>query len=106
MFLLGGGVSPRRDFLGGKDFSGGGFSGGRRFLRGEPDFLFWPLKATGGYRVKNTCWIHIKELFNTSSALFTECKNSIPSSRYLRLSTAGYDGNRPFPYYFPIQKMG
>ena len=64
------------------------------------------VKAIGGYRVKNTCWVQIKELFNTSSALFTECKNSIPSSRYLRLSTAGYDGNRPFPYYFPIQKMG
>ena len=27
---------------------------------------------------------------------FTECKNSIPSSRYSRLSTARYGENRPF----------
>ena len=38
----------------------------------------------------------MKELFNTKSALFTECQNSIPSSRYSRLSTAGYRGNRSF----------
>ena len=36
----------------------------------------------------------MKELFNTKQPLFTESENSIPSSSYLRLSTAGYDGNR------------
>ena len=39
----------------------------------------------------------MKELFYTKSTLFTECQNSIPSSRYSRLSTAGYGGNWTFP---------
>ena len=43
---------------------------------------------------------HMKENFNTKSALFTECKNSIPSSRYLRLSTARYGKICPFSVYF------
>ena len=46
----------------------------------------------------------MKELLNTKQPLFTEYENSIPSSRYLRLSMAGCDGNRAFPYIFPIQK--
>ena len=44
----------------------------------------------------------MKELFNSFLTLFTECKNSIPSSRYSRLSTAGYGGNRAFPYIIYI----
>ena len=40
----------------------------------------------------------MKELFNSFSPLFTEFKNSNSSSRYLRLSAAGYRGNRTFPY--------
>ena len=43
----------------------------------------------------------MKELFNSFSPHFTECKNSIPSSRYSRLSAAGYDGYIVlFPLYF------
>ena len=46
--------------------------------------------------------------FNTKSALFTECQNSIPSSRYWRLNTVEYGGNRTFPnrnlYYKNIAK--
>ena len=41
----------------------------------------------------------MKELFNTKSTLFTECQNSIPSSRYSSLSTAGCGGNRSFPIW-------
>ena len=33
-----------------------------------------------------------------SSRFFTECKNSIPSSRYSRFSADGYEGNCAFPY--------
>ena len=40
-----------------------------------------------------------------SSGLFTECKNSIPSSRYLCLSAAGYGGNRPFSLIFSHMKI-
>ena len=40
----------------------------------------------------------MKELFNSFSPHFTECKNSIPSSRYSHLSAAGYDGP-PSPNY-------
>ena len=38
----------------------------------------------------------MKELFNTKSALFMECQNSIPTSRYSRLNMAGYVGNQTF----------
>ena len=37
-----------------------------------------------------------ERFLNTKSPVFTECQNSIPSSRYLRLSMAGYGGNRAF----------
>ena len=46
----------------------------------------------------------MKELFNTKSVLLTECQNSIPSSRYSRLSTAWCDGNRAPPYIIYIGK--
>ena len=39
----------------------------------------------------------MKEFFNIKS----EYKNAIPSLRYLRLSTDGYDENRTFPWIFP-----
>ena len=70
----------------------------------------WPFKAIGGYRGKNTCLCYMKELFNTKSALLTECQNSISSSRYSRLSIAGYGGNQTFSninlYYKNIAKNG
>ena len=48
----------------------------------------------------------MKDLFITKSTLFTECPYHFPSSRYLRLSAAGYDENRVFPYIIPPIKMG
>ena len=65
-----------------------------------------PLRRQG-HRGKNTCCVHMKELFNTKSVLFTECQNSIPSSRYSCLSTAEYSGNWTFPiqtYVIKIQQ--
>ena len=59
----------------------------------------WALRDRGS-RVKNACWVRMKELLDSFLTLFTECKNSIPSSRYLRLSMGRYDGNRTFPWIF------
>ena len=48
----------------------------------------------------------MKDLFITKSTVFTECPYHFPSSRYLRLSVAGYDENRVFPYIIPPIKNG